>query len=207
MVPPLPSARTTDKLAEAHARFATAALWIYFGAALVALSLLLAAVVTDKSHTDEQTSEQLLLETQIRAHRLADRLTLLVEELQRLGLRSEVDLLDQSLEPERELLAMAHEGSLLFNLGVAILAREGRSLWAQPHSFIAPQTEFGAKPWFLEVRDKRATHVFPPSNGEPILYIVSPIVRGDKFTGALVGGVDLTRERSMAPTKESFVRT
>jgi signal transduction histidine kinase len=168
---------------------------------------LLAAVVTDKSHTDEQTSEELLLETQIRAHRLADRLTLLVEELQRLGLRSEVDLLDQSLEPERELLAMAHEGSLLFNLGVAILDKDGRALWAQPHAFISSQSEFGAKPWFLEMRDRRATHVFPPNNGEPTLYIVSPIVRGDKFTGALVGGIDLTRERSMASPKESFVRT
>lgn len=199
--------RTTDKLAAAHARFATAAVWIYFGAALIALCLLLAAVVTDKTHTDEQTGEQLLLETQIRAHRLTDRLTLLIEELQRLGLRSEVDLLDQSLEPERALLTMAHEGSLLFNLGVAILDHEGRSLWAQPHSFITPQTEFGAKPWFLEVRDTRVSRVFPPTSGEPVLYVVSPIVRGDKFTGALVGGVDLTRERSMAPSKQPFVRT
>ena len=147
-----PTAGATDKLAAAHARFATAAIWIYFGAALIALSLWLFAVVTDKSHTDEQTSEQLLLETQVRAHRLADRFTLLIEELQRLGLRSEVDLLDQSLEPERVLLAMSHEGSLLFNLGVAILDRDGRSLWAEPHSFIPPQTAFGERPWFLGVR-------------------------------------------------------
>lgn len=206
-MPPSPTARAADKLADAHARFATAAVWIYFGAALIALCLLLFAVVTDKSHTDEQTSEQLLLETQIRAHRLADRFTLLTEELQRLGLRSEVDLLDQSLEPERALLAMSHEGSLLFNLGVAILDRDGRSLWAEPHSFILPQTEFGERPWFLEVRDTRATRVVPPKNGDSILYVVSPIVRGDKFTGALVGGVDLTRERAMAPPKEPFVRT
>ena len=106
-MPPLETARTTDKLAAAHARFATAALWIYSGAALVALSLLLTAVVTDKSHTDEQMSEQLLLETQIRAHRLTDRLTLLVEELQRLGLRSEVDLLDQSLDVVTRLIRFA----------------------------------------------------------------------------------------------------
>lgn len=202
-----PTARATDKLAEAHARFATAALWIYFGAALVALCLLLAAVVTDKSHTDEQTGEQLLLETEIRAHRLTDRLTLLVEELQRLGLRSEVDLLDQSLEPERELLAMAHEGSLLFNLGVAILDRDGRSLWAQPESFIAPQTEFGAKPWFLEIRDTRTSRIVPLGSGKSILYVVSPIVRGERFTGALVGGVDLERERSMASPNQRFVTT
>lgn len=202
---PPTTARTTDKLADAHARFATAALWIYFGTALVALGLLLGAVITDKAHTDDQTREQLLLETQIRAHRLADRLTLLVEELQRLALRSEVNLLDQSLDPERELLAMTHEGSLLFNLGVAILDREGRSLWAEPNSFIAPHTEFVAKPWFLEVRDSRATRIIPPRSGESVLYVVSPIVRGDKFTGALVGGIDLERERSMTAPKQSFV--
>jgi two-component system C4-dicarboxylate transport sensor histidine kinase DctB len=32
-------------------------------------------------------------------------------------------------------------------------------------------------------------------------------VRGDKFTGALVGGVDITRERSMTPPKQPFVKT
>jgi hypothetical protein len=135
--------RTTDKLADAHARFATAALWIYSGAAFIALSLLMGAVITDRSHNDEQTEEQLLLETEVLAHRLTDRLTLQIQELARLGLRSEVNLSDQSLEPERALLAMAHQDSPLFTRGVALLGGDGKALWAEPESFVPQGTELG----------------------------------------------------------------
>lgn len=191
------TARTTDKLADAHSRFATAALWIYCGAALVALSLFLAAVVTDKSHNDEQSEEQLALETELLAHRLGDHLSLLVAELERLGLRAEIDLSDQSIEPERALLDVAHQDSPLFNLGIAILDHDGGVLFAEPESFIEDKRLFGAKPWFLDVRDKLSPRIVAPAGAGSVLYIVSPIVRKKRFTGALIGGIDLTRERPM----------
>jgi two-component system C4-dicarboxylate transport sensor histidine kinase DctB len=196
-VPATTAARSTDKLAEAHSRFAKAALWIYLGAALVALTLLVTAVLTDKSHNDEQAKRQLLLETEVLAHRLADHLSLLVEELQRLGDRSEVDLLDQSLAPERALLDVAHQDSPLFNLGVAIADREGKVLWAEPQSFLEDRASLGARPWFLEVHDRRVPRVVSPYAKEPVLFIVSPIVRDERFTGAFIGGLDLTNERPM----------
>jgi signal transduction histidine kinase len=196
-VPASIAARSTDKLAEAHSRFAKAALWIYLGAALVALTLLVAAILTDKSHNDEQAKRQLLLETEVLAHRLADHLSLLVEELQRLGDRSEVDLLDQSLAPERALLDVAHQDSPLFNLGVAIVDRDGKVLWAEPQSFLKDPGSLGARPWFLEVHDRRVPRVIPPYPKEPVLFVVSPIVRDERFTGAFIGGLDLTNERPM----------
>jgi signal transduction histidine kinase len=197
VVPTGNAARATDKLADAHARFATAALWIYFGAALVALSLLLATVITDKSHNDELAEQHLLLETEVLAHRIGDHLALRLEELRRLGLRAEVNLLDQSLDPERALLDMAHQDSPLFNLGVAILDGDGRALWAEPRAFLPPQSMLGAKPWFLEIRDHRLARIVHPLPKEPVLYAVSPIVREGRFTGALIGGLDLTKERPM----------
>jgi two-component system C4-dicarboxylate transport sensor histidine kinase DctB len=191
------AARTTDKLAEAHSRLAKAALWIYLGAALVALTLLVAAIVTDKSHNDEQSERQLLLETEVLAHRLADHLSLQLDELQRLGQRSEIDLLDQSLEPERALLDVAHQDSPLFNLGVAIVDRDGKVLFAEPQSFLRDSGSLGARPWFLEVHDHLAPRVTSPFPKEPVLFVVSPIVRDERFTGALIGGLDLTNERPM----------
>jgi signal transduction histidine kinase len=191
------TARTTDKLADAHSRFATAALWIYFGAALVALSLLLAAVITDKSHNDEQSEAQLSLETELLAHRLGDHLSLLVAELERLGLRAEVDLSDESIAPERALLDVAHQDSPLFSLGIAILDRDGRVLFAEPESFIEDKRLFGAKPWFLDVRDRLGPRIVAPTGAGSVLYVVSPVVRKKAFTGALIGGIDLTRERPM----------
>jgi signal transduction histidine kinase len=208
-VPDSTTARTTNKLADAHSRFATAALWIYFGTALVALSLLLAAVVTDKSHNDEQSEQQLLLETEVLAHRLADHLALLVAELERLGLRSEVDLTDQSLEPEKALLDVAHQHSPLFNLGIAILDHDGRVLFTEPSAFIEDKRVFGAKPWFLDVRDKLTTRIVAPAGAESVLYVVSPIVRDKRFTGAFIGGIDLTQERPMtaALRQHPYVKT
>src|SRR5204863_4111275 len=56
----------------------------------------------------------------------------------------------------------------------------------------------GAKPWFLEVHDSLLTRVISPSQREAVLYVVAPVVRDARFTGAFVGGLDLTRDRTMA---------
>lgn len=201
--------RTTGKLAQAHARFTTAALWIYLGSAFLALSLLLASEITSKAHNDEASEEHLLLETEIRGKRLGDRLSLLVTELTRLGQRSEMNLLDESLEPERELLELAHQGSALFDLGVAILDANGEVLWAEPTVFIERKSGIGEKPWFWDVRQNQKTRVVQPKLGEPIVYVVSPVLRDGTFTGALIGGVNLAAERSIVagPRQRPYVNT
>ena len=184
-----------DSLAAAHERFARAAILIYLGATVVAISLFMVALVTDKAHEEDQTRERLLLETDVRAHSLGQHLGLLVEELRRLGLRSEVDLLDHNLAPEKSLLQLAHERSTFFNLGVAILNPKGAVLWTEPRDFLGDGTSFAAEKWFSGVRWSQALRIVPvqPDRADAVLYVVSPILRGGEFAGALLGGVDLAR--------------
>src|SRR5262249_27469707 len=75
---------TANTLAAAHARFARAALGIYFAAASIALGLLIVTLATDLSHEQDQLEERLLIETDERGHYLAQHLGLLVQELRRL---------------------------------------------------------------------------------------------------------------------------
>lgn len=187
--------RSTDSLAQAHARFARAALMIYLGAAAVAVTLLITALITDKSHDDDLTRERLLLETDVRAHSLGQHLGLLSEELRRLSLRSEVDLGDQDLTPEKSLLQLSHENSTFFNLGVGIISAKGVVLWTEPEEFLQNGVSFAKEDWFRRARRARSLQIVPvhPDRADAVLYVVSPLIRDDAFVGALLGGVDLAR--------------
>lgn len=185
------------KSAAVHARFAKAVLLVYLGASSVAIAMLVAALVTDRNHDREQVVRRLELETQVRASYLGQHLALLVAELQRLGLRSEVNLLDANMAPERRLLEIAHENSTFFNLGVAVVDLEGTVQWAEPRQFLRPGTSLGNQPWFLEAERSVEARIVPvdPQSTDAVVFVVSPVVRDGQFTGALVGGVDLTKDR------------
>ena len=66
-------------LAAAHARFARAALTIYLATAAVSVALLLVSLITDQAHEEDQTARRLLLQTDLLAHSLSQRLGLLGE--------------------------------------------------------------------------------------------------------------------------------
>lgn len=188
-----------NAFAVAHSRFARAALLIYLATAAVSVALLVTALVTDKAHDEDQTREQLVLETDVRAHSLGQRLGLLVDELRRLSLRSEVDLRDQDLAPEKSLLQLSHGGSTFFNLGVAILDRKGEVVWSEPEAFLARGVYLGGERWFGHVRTSRELRIVPvqPDRPDSVLYVVSPLVHEQEFTGALLGAVDLARGESL----------
>jgi two-component system C4-dicarboxylate transport sensor histidine kinase DctB len=199
----------TNALAAAHARFARAALGIYLATAAVSVALLVTALVTDRAHDEDQIREQLLLETDVRAHSLGQRLDLLVNELRRLSERSEVDLRDQDLAPEKSLLQLSHEGSTFFNVGVAILDRKGDVVWSEPEAFLDRGVSFSGERWFGTVRRSRAFRIVPvaPDRPDSILYVVSPLVKSQEFTGALLGAVDLARGAPIGndkPTSKAF---
>jgi two-component system C4-dicarboxylate transport sensor histidine kinase DctB len=202
--PSTPSLRTPagklDSLAEAHSRFARAALLIYLGAAAVAVSLLITALLTDKSHDEDLTREHLLLETDVRAHSLGQHLGLLVDELRRLSLRSEVDLLDQDLSPEKSLLRISHEKSTFFNMGVSIISPKGVVLWSEPQDFLPGGTSFAAEPWFAEAQKSQSLQIVPvqPDKPDAVLYVLAPLTKNQEFVGALLGGVDLARGEPLA---------
>ena len=190
-----------NALATAHSRFARAALAIYVATALVAVSLLVLAMVTDKTHDEDQTCEKILLETHVRAHSLSQRLGLLVDELRRLSERSEVDLFDENLAPEKSLLQLSHERSTFFNLGVVILDKQGFVVWSEPEAFLAQGTSFGSESWFRNVRRHRAFRIVPvqPDRADSVLYVVSPLIKNHDFAGALLGAVDLARGDALLP--------
>lgn len=184
-----------NALAAAHARFARAALTIYLATAAVSVALLVVALFTDRDHDEDQTQEQLLLETDVRSHSLGQRLDLLVNELRRLSQRSELDLRDQDLTPEKSLLSIAHEQSAFFNVGVAIIDTRGDVIWAEPPAFLEQGVSFGKEEWFGSMRRSRTLSIVPVQPDRPgsLLYVVAPLVRGQEFTGVILGAVDLSR--------------
>jgi signal transduction histidine kinase len=187
-------------LPEAHKRFVRAALLLYLAAAAIAVLLLVTSLVTDRSYEENQVRERLLLETEVRAQFLARHLGLLVRELNRLGLRSEVNLLDHNPEPERSLLRLSHDSSTFFNVGVAILGVDGRVVWAVPAAFRQPGNSFASEPWFAEVKKApsvRIVPVRPDRDEDALLYVVSPIIRDRALAGFLLGAVDLARGDAM----------
>lgn len=121
----VPKNENGDALALAHSRFAKIALWTYVGGALVALTMLFAALISDYVNGQKQERHLVLLQTEIGAHHLGRQLRLMANELSRLGLRAEVDLLDQNMEPERALLQLIQDSSAIFRDGIAIIGVDG----------------------------------------------------------------------------------
>jgi signal transduction histidine kinase len=199
--PAAPSARLErpNALTAAHARFARAAFVIYVATAAVSVALLVVSLVTDKAHDEEQTSAKLLLETDVRARSLSQRLDLLVKELRRLSQRAELDLRDRDLAPEKSLLSIAHERSTFFNVGVAILDTKGDVIWSEPAAFLSGGVSFREAPWFGRLRSGKARRIVPSQEGraDSVLYLVSPLVKGEEFTGALLGAIDLAHGVSL----------
>src|SRR5262249_47952588 len=151
--------------------------------AAVAILLFAITLFTDLSHERRSAQDMLSLETQLRAHGLDRHLALLAQELTRLGLRSEVDLLDQNLEPERSLLRLSHEKSPFFNVGVAILSADGDLLWSEPQAFQGLDGGYAAV--FDSLRRTHSVQVVPgqrTGDKASILYVASPILRNGQFT-------------------------
>jgi two-component system C4-dicarboxylate transport sensor histidine kinase DctB len=189
-------------LAAGHERFGRAALSIYLGTAAVAAALLVTALVTDLTDQQQAERQRLSLDTQLRAQYLARHLQLLAGELTRLGLRSEVNLLDANPDPERDLLRLTHEKSAFFDVGVAILDDRGAVVWAEPQTFLSAGASLEEAPIFASVKQSRTVQVVPGSRaGRPgsVVYLASPIERGGRFQGALVGAVDVASGRTLEP--------
>jgi two-component system C4-dicarboxylate transport sensor histidine kinase DctB len=189
----------TAVLTSAHARFAKAALAIYVGVAALAVALLVVTLASDLSHDEGQLQQQLVLQTDVRARALAQHLDLLVKELERLGRRAEVDTLDENIAPERRLLELSHKKSTFFNVGVAVIGQDGAVLWGEPEGFLPSHVRLANEPWFTRTRDTQLMQIVPiaPDRADSLFYLVSPILRGGQFAGALLGAIDIARSDAM----------
>lgn len=192
--PPLAS---TSALAAAHARFARTSIAVYSGTVAVVLGFLVAALLTDHRHEQEQAEERLLLAAVERGQSLAQLVDLLVGELKRLGKREELKPGDADSVSEQALLELTHGKSAIFDVGVAVLDARGVVEWEEPRGFVN-QTSFGGEPWFKQVKSTGETSlvaVDPERVSDALLYVVSPVLRNESFAGALVGAIDLSGQR------------
>jgi two-component system C4-dicarboxylate transport sensor histidine kinase DctB len=189
-------------LGELHRRFARSVVLIYLGAAAVAIALLIVSAATDMAHEQTTARDALLLDTETRSHYFGRELGLLASELRRLGLRSEVDLLDQNMAPEEGLLRLSHEKSAVFNVGVGIIDRNGVVALSLPSTFLPQGRSVAGEGWFASAQrasDVQIVPVSPESPKDALVYLVAPVVRNGKFSGALIGAIDLTGELGADP--------
>jgi len=105
--------------------------------------------------------------------------TRLVGEMQRLSQLAEVDLADQTLEPEKRILKVARRDTVLFSVAILVLDSVGEVLWSEPQG-----TTLGASGTALvgEARG-RGRAVLSLSSGE--IDVAAPIAG----RGAIVGKV------------------
>jgi signal transduction histidine kinase len=203
-----PSAAKPDAavtLAAAHARLAQWALAVYVGTAIVIGALLVAALVTEMAHDEDQLEAALRSASVDHSYTLRRYLDLLSAELSRLGSRSEIQSEDNDDSPERKLLELSHKGSTLFDVGVAILDRDGSVVWSEPRTFLGQGTSLASEPWFPGVRHAREASIVPVSakHADSLLYVVAPALQSGAFGGVVLGAIDLNH-RALARAQDGL---
>jgi signal transduction histidine kinase len=191
----------TDVRAEfraVHARLGRAVVAIYIAVAVMAVAALVTALVSDLDYQEAQAREAVLKETELRADYLSRHLTLLADEVHRLGARPEIDLRDRSLAPERALLDSSHDNSTIFNRGVALLGEDGSVLWSDPPVLLEGNPHPLSDAVLASVRRADGVQIVPSATDEPkaaVLFVACPIMRQSQFTGVLLGAIDLVAAR------------
>jgi signal transduction histidine kinase len=154
------------------------------------------------------TEHQLFAEN--RAFALRDNFEILEDELKRLALLPPMHGRDADLLQEQQILAGAHENSVLYNTAVLLLAADGTCLRSVPDRPEFRGQAFGDRSWFAAARDGAPGPLFRATD-EPglgrTLKIVQPLLRDKAFAGALVGVIALAEDNLIAPAlKENLPR-
>jgi signal transduction histidine kinase len=146
------------------------------------------------------TEYQLFAEN--RAFALRDNFEILEDELKRLALLPDMNPRDQDMLPEQQILAGAHEHSVLYNTAVLVLTPDGLCQGAVPDRPEYRNQRFGDRSWFQAARKGAPGPLFRATD-EPTLgrtvKIVQPITRGGSFAGALVGVIALSENNLITP--------
>ena len=146
------------------------------------------------------TEYQLFAEN--RAFALRDNFEILEDELKRLAVMPEMNPDDPDLLQEAQILAGAHEHSVLYNTAVLLLDAGGLCVRSVPDRPEFRGQAFGGRSWFTAARGGSPGPLFR-STDEPdlgrTLKIIQPLVRGGRFAGALVGVIALGEDNLIAP--------
>lgn len=128
-------------------------------------------------------------EALLSAQVLSRHLRLLEGELFRLAKRPEIDPTDSKLEPEQDLLDLAHRHSVLFGQGVAVLDAGGERVWSEPESLFRDERLAGSE-WFLALRAGSPRVVDAVHPGSRLFLVGVPVLRHGRFVGVVVGAFD-----------------
>lgn len=143
----------------------------------------------DLSELREVFRSGLSRDADVQAQAFARHLRVLEAELERLARRPEIDLRDNTLTPEQELLDFAHRGSALFGPGILLVDHGGETVWSEPAGVLTDPS-VGERAWFRRMLRSRAPEVDVLHPGSQVVAVASPIVRGDRVLGAVVGLLD-----------------
>jgi signal transduction histidine kinase len=146
------------------------------------------------------TEYQLFAEN--RAFALRDNFEILEDELKRLALLPQVNLSDDNFLPEQQLLASAHQNSVLYNTAVLLLSADGVCLRAVPDRPEYRGQGFGDRVWFKAARSSLDAPTFRASDEPDIgrtIKIIQPILHNGQFVGALVGMIALSEANLITP--------
>jgi len=127
-------------------------------------------------------------EALVYAEALALHFGTLEHELERLASRPQVDLLDENLQPERELLEFTHHNSPFFS-AVLFLDGSGLPVWSEPRGVLPPTSRANDR-WFQRLLRTSGPVVDALEPGSRSFVVAAPVLRGDRMSGAVVGLVD-----------------
>ena len=153
----------------------------------------------------QELSTEYQLFAENRAFALRDNLQILEDDLARLALLPPIGAGRGSLKAASQVLAGAHQNSVLYNTAVMLLSADGQCIEAEPDIPEFEGQRFGDRPWFVAAaqgaqREKtpllRATD--EPNLGRTIK-LIQPILRRGVFAGALVGIIALGDANIITP--------
>src|SRR5215470_3433172 len=127
-------------------------------------------------------------EASVYAEALAMHFGALEHELERLASRPQVDLLDENLQPERELLEFTHHNSPFFS-AVLFLDANGFPLWVEPRG-VLPSYSRKSDRWFQKLLRTGKPVVDALAPGSRSFVVAAPVLRNGRMSGAVVGLVD-----------------
>ncbi len=149
----------------------------------------------------EQQAKHLLF-AENRAFALHDNLDILLLELRRLAEWPQLNLADGNHVPERALIEIAHEDSVLYNTAVMVIGADGHCVAVTPDDAHYRNQSYGDRPWFQAAKSGSSGPLFRATD-EPglgrTLKIVAPVVRNKHFTGAIVGIIALEEANLITP--------
>lgn len=167
---------------------------VLLGLAVVAILSLVGPLVT---YLNEVRETQRLLrirvarEAAVYAEALGIHFGTLEHELERLASRPQVDLLDQNLQPERELLEFTHHNSPFFS-AVLFLDGTGQPVWSEPRG-VLPPTARATDRWFQRLLRTGRPVVDALEPGSRSFVVAAPVLRNGRLSGAVVGLVDASK--------------